>query len=335
MESKKTLGILIGFLAIALIVFMSISDFQSTGKVISNPQSAGNDVLKVGWMTTWAEGGITIEPLKNTDILEENNANVELVSFLYGPPMVEAALSKQIDVLFVGWVPAVSLMSKSDDWIIVSRLSYFPMELMAREGSGIQNIKDLQNRKIAVPYATGPYPVVIDSLKGNNLEPDSDVVIVNIKPSDLGLALQSGEVDAVAWAEPSLTVFKQNSLAYPIEEYEDISFIVISRSYAEANPKQVKNFLKAVKEAQYYTSQNKEQVFEWFAEDSSFDLDLIKSLKIIEPNFNTNSLEEVKLDISEFWIDETQKKIDFEYQEGIIDRRVVLRNRLNLDFLNN
>ncbi|MBU1198664.1 MAG: ABC transporter substrate-binding protein [Nanoarchaeota archaeon] len=301
--------------------------------IITTSCNKETETLKVAWMTTWTDGGLTAQALKNTDILEKNNANAEMISFLYGPPMVEAALSNQVDVLFVGWVPAVNLMSKSDDWIIVSKLAYFPMELMAREGSGIQSVNDLKNKKIGVPYATGPYPHVVNSLKEKGLIAGKDYELVNLKPSDMGTALERAYVDAVSWSEPSLTLFAQKKLAYPIEEYTDISFIVVSKSYAENHPEQMKNFLKAIKEAQFYVSQHKEEVFGWFAEESRFDLSLVKSLKIIEPNYDANSIEEVDLTISDFWIKETQKKIDFEYQEGILSKKLVLSKKIDQSYI--
>ena len=284
--------------------------------------------LKVAWMTSWADAGFVAESLKRTDILEKNGSSAEMIEFTYGPPMVEAALAGEIDALFVGWVPAVHLMSKSDDWIVASRLVYFPMALMAREGTGIRNVSDLKGRKIGVPYATGPYPLVIDSLKKAGLDPNKDVELINLKPNDLGLALQAKQVDAVAWTEPSLTIFKQQGLAYSIQDYIDIGFVILSKPYAEKHPEEVQKFLKALKEAEFYVAQNKDEVFQWFSEDSRFDLSLVKSLKIVEPNFDANSITDIDLGVSQFWINSVQEKIDLEYEEKIISRKVNIQERI-------
>lgn len=318
-NEKMVLGVVSLFVAALLL----LTGFQQTKEV---------DTMKVGWMTTWADAGLSAEVLKRTDVMQSNGVNGEMVSFLYGPPMVEAGITGNLDVLFVGWVPAISLMSKSDDWIIASRLVYFPMELMAREGSGIETVKDLEGKKIAVPYATGPYPVVIDSLKKAGLDPNKDVEIVNVKPADLAVALETGEVDAVSWAEPLLTLLKQKGLAYPIEKYEDIAFAVVRKSYAEENPGQVEGFLKSLKWAQFYVAENEDRVMDWFSQDSSFDLELVKSLKIIEPNYEAGSLEDVDLTIPEDWIERTQEKIDFEYEEGIISKSIDLREKIDLRY---
>lgn len=321
MKNKKIIGLVPLFMVLLLVL---------TSCQYSQPKE---EKMKIGWMTTWTDGGLVAEVLKNTNVMEINGVNGEMVSFLYGPPMVEAGITGDIDVLFVGWVPAINLISKSDDWFIASRLVYFPMELMAREGSGIKTIKDLKGKKIAVPYATGPYPVVIDRLKKTGLDPKKDLEIVNVKPANLGVALETGEVDAISWAEPTLTLLKQKGLAYPIEEYEDIAFVIVRKSYAEKNPKQVESFLKSLKWAQFHVAKNEDEVMDWFSQDSKFDLELVQSLKIIEPNFKAESFEDIDLTISEKWIEKTQEKIDFEYEEEIISKKINLREEIDLSYL--
>ncbi len=81
-------------------------------------------------------------------------------------------------------------------------------------------------------------------------------------------------------------------------------------------------------EAQYYFANNKQEVFKWFSEDSKFDIELVESLKLIEDNFYATDINDVELKIPNKWIEETQRKIDFEYEEGIIDKRVILKEKI-------
>jgi len=289
--------------------------------------------VKVGWMTTWAEPGFLAEALKRTSIFSDNNVNGEMVSFLYGPPMVEAAIAGELNSLFVGAVPTINLMSNSDDWVIVARLLYFKEGLMAREGSGIKSIEDLKGKKLGVPYGTGLHPPVIRALKEAGLNPKTDLQLINLKPSDHATALQVKDVDAVAWAEPSITLFEMNQIAYLIKEFEDIGFVSVRKSYAEKYPEEIKRFIKSIKSANYYVAANKDLVFKWFSEDSNFDLNLVKNLKIIEPNFDVKRIEEVDLMINPFWVGEVQKKIDFMFEEGLISRRFNLTDRIDLRYL--
>jgi len=319
--------------AILGFVFWQKSDKQAKSDDLSTKIEKEAPELRVGYMTSWAEGAFAPKIMKEAGIAERNNLNIKYEKFQYGPPMVEAALAKKIDLFFVGWVPAVNLMTKSDDWMIIGKNSYFPIEVMAKEGSGISEIKDLKGKKLAIPYATGPYPVVINSLKKNGLEPGKDVEIINIKPTEMGAALKTSQVDAIAWGEPMSTLFEQQNLAYTFKDYDDISFILISKSFVEKNPEEVKKFMKAFQESQFYFSQNKKQAFEWFSQESQFDISLVEALGFNEPNFNAKSIDDIDLSIKDEWIEATQEKIDFEFSEKIIDKKINIKEKINQSYL--
>ncbi len=325
MVKRKGFGIIL-VVIIAVILFMGIFYFI-------NQNSPKSQDIRLGYMTSWAEGSFPVEALREGGIAEKNNLNITYDKFQYGPPLIEAAITGREDVLFTGWVPAITLMSKSDDWIIVSRFTYFPSALMARNGSNIFTVEELRGKKIGVPFGSGLHPLVFMSLEDRNLIPGKDVEVINLKPADMGIALKTAQVDAVAWAEPSVTLFQQQNLAYSIEDYNDIGFVVFSKSFAQTHPDEVKKFLKAFKESQFYVSQNKEQVFQWFSQESQYDISLVPALKYTEPNFNAKSLSDIDLSINSTWIEATQKKIDFEYENNIIVKRVNLSDKIDLSYL--
>lgn len=330
MESRALkVSIAITLLVAVLIFIFGFTRFSPFAVSETNSEP----ILRVGYMTTWAEGAFPAEILKNTPLLENNQVNADFVPFQSGPPIVESALAGQLDATFLGWVPTISLISKSDDWVIVGRLAYFQMALMARNGSGVQDVKDLRGKNVGIPFATGPHPIVIMSLESVGLDPERDLKVMNLKPADMGAALNAKQVDAVSWGEPTITLFKQKGLAYSIQNHTDIGFITVSKKYALEHPEELKSFLQAFKESQLYQAQNKKQVYQWFSEESQFDLSLVESLIKVEPNFEANSLDEVNLHIPQEWIDSTQKKIDFEYLEGIIDKPINLSEKIDLSYL--
>jgi len=289
--------------------------------------------IRLGYMPSWAEGTFPVVAMKNGKIAENNGLDIQYIPSEYGPPLVEGALARKYDVIFTGWVPAVSLMSKSDDWVVVSKLAYFPMALMARNGSNIKTVEDLKGKKVGVGYGSGPYPLVITSLKEAGLEPGKDVQVINMKPADMGVALKTSQVDAVSWAEPSITLFKEHKLAHIIEEYEDIGFILFSKQFVKNHPEDVRKFLKAFKESQVYISQKMNLIFKWFSDESQYDISLVKSLKVIEPNFKVKNIKEVDISINKNWIKKTQTKINFEYEEKIIDKKINLVDKIDLSYL--
>jgi sulfonate transport system substrate-binding protein len=314
------------FISVFVVVIVLIALYFFMNKPASSD-------IRLGYMTFWAEGAFPAEALQYAGIAEKNNLNISYVKVQYGPPLVEAALAKQVDVIFTGWVPAVTLMSKSDDWIAVSKLTYFPMALMARNGTNISEVKDLKGKKLGIAYGSGPYPIVMLSLKNNGLIPGKDIEVINMKPADMGVALQSSRVDAIAAPEPQMTLFEQQGLAYSIEDYNDIGFILFSKQFVEDHPEDVKKFLKAFKEAEFYVSQNKKQVYGWFSQESQYNISLLDSLTFTEPNFNAKNLNDIDLSVNQSWIDATQKKINFEFDEKIIDKMVNISEKVDLRYL--
>ncbi len=315
---------------ISIIIIILVGLFSITSK------DKDLEEIRLGYMPIWAEGSLPVQALRDANIAENNNLNISYAKFHYGPPLIEAALSKRIDVLFTGWVPAINLMTKSDDWVIIAKLNYFPAALMAREGTNLKEITDLENKKIGVPHgASGLYPIVVMELKDNNLIHGKNVELINIQPADMSVSLSAKRVDAIAWAEPLITILEKQEIAYPLKEYTDIGFIVISKDYLERNPEKVTKFLNAFKESMLYVSKNKEETYNWFSKDSLYDIDLIESLRYSDPNFNAKNIQDIDLTINQYWIDITQEKIDFMYQEGIIDKRIILLEKINLEYIPN
>lgn len=320
------------YTSVFLVILLFIGIIVVSSLLLFSSQKGGGK-LRVGYMNTWAEGAFPIEVMKNTDILQENKVSAEFFTFSSGAPIIEAALAGSIDVGLVGRVPAINLVSKSDDWFIAAKLAEFPIEVMAAKGSGIQSIGDLKGKKIGVPFATGPYALIIIELEKAGLDPDKDVTLVNMKPTEFGFAIQSGEVDAIVWGEPTLTVFKQQDIAYTIAEHDEIGFIVISKKFAERNPEVIRNFLKSFKESQLYFSKNKNSVFIWFSQDSQFDTSVVQNMKLTDQNFNANSIGDIDISISNELVIESQRRADVEKELGIYSEIVILTERIDQSYL--
>jgi len=325
---KLVAGIFV--LAIIVLAVMLIG-VNSTGFFgLSNT----NEVpLKVGWQTAWSDNGYIIEPLKNTKILANNDLNMEFVPFVTGVSMLEAAAAKKLDVLFLGTPVAAVLFSKSDDWVIVSRMAAVPNSIIVGTQTGITDINGLKGKKIGVPLGSGPYAAVLQALETNSLDSKKDVIIVNLKPTEFAQALQSGAVDAVAWSAPSKETLEAAGVGKAIYQVQELGVMLVSKDLVKNNPKQVKALISALKESQFFFAQNTDLVMGWYAKDSSIDLKLVKEIQRIEPNYLAKSLNEINLGISDTEIVPTQGRFDLFYREGVISKPVIFKDHLDLNFL--
>jgi sulfonate transport system substrate-binding protein len=303
-----------------------------TTALLGCAQSEKEATIRLGYMTLWTESGLPAVILKNTEVTKQNNIEIDYSAFQYGPPVIEAALAKQVDIIFVGTVPSATLLSKSDDWIIVGRLAYFPKAIMARNGSGINSVKELEGKNIGVPFGTGPHPTVLQILDKNNLREKTK--ITNMRPAEMAAGLQTGSVDAIAWSEPSITLFEQQGLAYTIYEEQDIGYILVSKSFAQKNPQIVRDFLQAYGDSMYFLSENEREAYSWFSKESQFDISLVEQLALSEPNYEVSDRNEVDLSIGSEWIEYSQKHADYLFKEGVLSKQVSFQNAVDLSFLN-
>lgn len=289
------------------------------------PQS---DSLRVAWMTSWATAGQVVEALKHTDILQENGIDADFTSFLFGPPMNEAALAGAVDVTIVGDMPAIILLANSEEWAVVSRTIYFPYALVVRSDLDIESFEDLKEHTIGVPFGSGPQPTLYRWLDEAALEIGEDVRVVNLLPNEIGEAIAAHRVDAAMVWEPTFTLLLDTGSVKILREARGVGFMCMSKRFIESNEAKARGFIKAWKSALLYVSQNRGQTDQWFSEDSRFDIDLLNRIRVVDDNFNVSQIEEIDLALSDLDILTNQVKSDFAFQQGLIDIRLDVKKRL-------
>jgi NitT/TauT family transport system substrate-binding protein len=128
--------------------------------------------------------------------------------FTAGPEEMEALLAGEIDVAYVGPGPAINTFVKSAGKAlkIVGGACQDGASLIARTGSGIRSLRDLDGKRIAVPQLGGTQDVSCRAfIAGEGLTPKErggTVEIIPIKPADVAGLFQRGELDAAWVPEP-------------------------------------------------------------------------------------------------------------------------------------
>jgi len=319
--------------SLLLLVIIVAGIFGATATGFFGLAQTNDAPLRVGWQTSWADNGYIIEPWKNTDILAKNDINAEIVPFVTGMAMLEVAAAKKIDVIFLGTPVTAVLFSKSDDWVVVSRMADFPISIIAGSQTGITSISELKGKKIGTPAGSGPYAALLQALEKNGLDSKTDVTIVNLKPTEFAQALQTGAVDAVVWSSPSKETLEAAGVGKAIYQVNETGVMLVSKDLVKYNPAKVKALISALKEAQFFFIKNTEIVSDWYSKDSSLDLKLVKSIQRVEKNYLANSLNEINMGISESEIVPIQERFDLFYREKVISKQVIFKDHLDLNFV--
>ncbi|MDT5330501.1 MAG: sulfonate transport system substrate-binding protein, partial [Mycobacterium sp.] len=145
-------------------------------------------------------GDGTEELAKITGVFNDAPYKVKFARFDYGPPLVQAAASGDIDLGSVGDVPPITGAAKQFGFKIVAvqrgaDATKAAENIIVPKGSPIQNLTDLKGKRIAVPQGSSAHGLALLALKSVGLTP-KDVELVYLSPAAGGTAFNTGKVDA-------------------------------------------------------------------------------------------------------------------------------------------
>lgn len=237
--------------------------------------------------------------MKNQQSLEKkwkDKCDVSWTSFNAGPAEMEAIFAGEIDLGYIGPVPAVSANSKSNgDVKIISNATNAGAVLLARKDANIKSVKDLSGKKVAVPQlGNTQHLCLIDLLNQNGLkavDKGGDVTINASSNADIVNLIDNGTVDAACVPEPWGTTIEKKGNADIVLDYDKlymngdypVAVVVASGDFMNDHPDLVKEFLEAHKDATLFINDKKEEAIKAVNDEinnatgKSLDGDIIKS----------------------------------------------------------
>jgi len=138
---------------------------------------------------------------------------VTFARFTYGPPLIQAAASGDIDLGSVGDVPPVTGAAQEYGFSVVGVAHYINTtipdeDIIVPKGSPIRTVAELRGKKIAVPQGSSAHGLVLLALKNAGLTP-SDVQLDFLSPAAGATAFASGKVDAWSIWNPQVALAVQ------------------------------------------------------------------------------------------------------------------------------
>ncbi len=196
---------------------------------------------------------------------------VKWTSFNAGPAEVEALKSEEIDIGYIGPVPAISAnVTTNGDVNIIAGATNGGQVLIARDDANIKSVKDLENKTVAIPQeGNTQHLALLKLLSDNGLKATSSGGTVNVTAvsnSDVESLFDQGELDAALVPEPWGSVIEnsENIKASVVLDYDEIwrngdypvAVVVVRKEFMEENPDIVEKFLEAHNEATLYIKDN-------------------------------------------------------------------------------
>jgi sulfonate transport system substrate-binding protein len=145
-----------------------------------------------------------------TGVFDEAPYKVTFARFTYGPPLVQAAASGDIDLGSVGDVPPITGAATEYGFSVVGVAHYINTkipdeDIIVPKNSPIHSLRQLKGKKIAVPEGSSANGLVLLALESVGLTP-SDVQLDFLSPAAGATAFESGKVDAWAIWNPQVSL---------------------------------------------------------------------------------------------------------------------------------
>jgi sulfonate transport system substrate-binding protein len=204
--------------AAVLLTLASVLAACSSSKAPDAPLSSAGGSSHPEWsqytFTIGDNGGDGSEELsKITGAFDDAPYKVKFARFDFGPPLVQAAASGDIDLGSVGDVPPITGAAKQFGFKIVgvqrgADQTKAAENIIVPKGSPIQSLADLRGKKIAIPQGSSAHGLALLALKSVGLTP-KDVELVYLSPAAGASAFNTGKVDAWSiWNPPSAIAVK-------------------------------------------------------------------------------------------------------------------------------
>ena len=126
--------------------------------------------------------------------------------------------------------------------------------LVARNGSGVNSVKDLKGKRVATPFvSTAHYQLMVD-MKLEGVDPRT-VNVMNMRPPEIAAAWERGDIDATFIWDPVLSKIKGNGKVLATsgsigkKGFPTFEGIVVNSKWAAENEGFMVAFVKALNRA--------------------------------------------------------------------------------------
>ena len=209
---------------------------------------------------------------------DKEGLDVRIKTFDSGRLSLLAMLKGEgIDICTVAPTPIMFNSFERDDFAIIATFvySYDDIKVIARKDKGIATARDLKGKKVGTPArTTGQF--FLNAFLTDRGVPAKEVQAIDINPSDLPVALEKNDVDAIVIWEPhgyyAQELLGDKATRLPdLDIYKETFNFVVMKDYAATHPELLAKFLRATDAATTFIVENKEESRELVAENLDLD----------------------------------------------------------------
>jgi taurine transport system substrate-binding protein len=173
-----------------------------------------------------------------------------------GGDVIKAMASGDVQLGEAGSSPLTTAASQGQDiklfWILDDIAD--AEALVARNGSGINGVKDLKGKKVATPFVSTSHYQLMAALKLDGVDPKT-VNVMNMRPPEIAAAWERGDIDAAFIWDPVLSKIKGNgkqiasSASIGAKGYPTFDGLIVNAKWAAENEAFMVALVKALAKA--------------------------------------------------------------------------------------
>ena len=286
----KKIGIIFVLLLVAS-VFVSgcvsdKGDVSNNGSVVQRASAVTE--LRMGYQPSTHHIAFVVADEKGwwkADLAPYGVKDIKEYVFQTGPPEMQAMMSGDLDVAYVGAAPAITALSQGLDAKIVEPVNTNGSSLVLRPEYKYTGPQDLKGLKIATyPPGSIQNTLLRKWLKENGIDSEKDVTIVGMTAAgDAISAISAKKVDAVFLPHPSPTSVEKAGNGRTIVQSGQMEpnhiccVLLISGKLIRDHPDIVEQIVKTHINATKYTTAHKDEAAQILSNKTSEDLETIKA----------------------------------------------------------
>lgn len=172
---------------------------------------------------------------------KDRGITVKWVEFAFGPPLLEALNTSNIDYGFTGDAPPIFAQAASANLLYVAavQLSGENEGILVPKDSQIKTVADLKGKRIGIPKGSSAHNTTVAALEKAGITL-ADVTPVYLAPADAATAFAGGQIDAWTIWDPYLALTQRAGARVLIlakDAHQTSAFYLANRTFTEKHPK--------------------------------------------------------------------------------------------------
>lgn len=169
------------------------------------------------------------------DALKSRGIDVKWIEFAFGPPLLEALNTGNIDYGYTGDAPPIFAQAARANLLYVAALPSAGANeaVIVPEGSPIKTLADLKGKKVGFAKGSSAHNTTVAALEKAGLA-YTDITPITLAPADATVAFASGNLDAWTIWDPYLALAEKGKvrvIASAKDVHEANAFFLANRDF--------------------------------------------------------------------------------------------------------